>query len=52
MATYSVNINKTISNVKVCVIKKSVRGDTNRLSKIVEALIQKYILKEKAEGNK
>ena len=49
MTTYMVNINRTISNVKVYVIKKHMKGDTNKISKIVESLIQKYILKEKAE---
>ncbi len=47
MATYSVNINKTVSYVKVYAIKKSIKGDTNKISRIVEDLIQKYLLKEK-----
>ncbi len=52
MTTYQVNINKKVSNVKVYTIKRSVKGDTNQISRIVESLIQKYLLKEKAEDNK
>jgi hypothetical protein len=52
MTTYLVNINRNISNVKVYTIKKSVKGETNKFSKVVESLIQKYILKEKPEDSK
>lgn len=48
MAIYLVNISKNVSNVRVYAIKKSIKGETNKISKIVDELIQKYLLKEKA----
>ncbi len=52
MTTYLVNINRAISNVKVYVIKRHIKGDTNKISKMVDSLIQKYLLKEKNEDMK
>ena len=50
MATYFVNINRKITNVKVYTIKRSIKGETNKISRIVQSLIQKYLLKNREEG--
>ncbi len=52
MATYFVNVKENVSNVKVYIIKKRLKGDTNKFSKLVESLIHKYMLKEATSDNK
>ncbi len=47
MTTYFVNINRSVNNVRVYTIKKSIRQKSNKISDIVESLIQKYLLKSK-----
>jgi hypothetical protein len=47
MAVYYVNINRTVSNVKVCIIKKPLKDESNKFSRFVDSLIKKYLLKEK-----
>jgi hypothetical protein len=47
MTVYNVTIKKSLRNIRVYTIKKSVKGNTNKISQIVESLIQKYLLKEK-----
>ncbi len=48
---YEVVINKKFSHVKLYNIKKSVKGEQNEISKIVTALVDKYILKKKPNGD-
>jgi hypothetical protein len=43
MATYFVNINRQVSNVRVYTIKKHIKGDTNKISKALEAWLQKRL---------
>lgn len=47
---YEITINKKFNNVRLYNIKKSVKGGQNEISKIVSSLVDKYILKKKAEG--
>ena len=49
MTTYFINIKQTVSNVRVYTIKKKIKGDTNKISKVVDSLIKKYVLNEKPE---
>ena len=50
MAKYLVSINERIRNVRVYVVKKRISGNANAISRFVESLIQKYVLKEKREA--
>ena len=47
---YTVQINKPSNNVRIYVIKRSVKGNTNRLSKAVDSLLRKYVLKKPSVG--
>lgn len=44
---YDVTINKKYNYVKLYNIKKSVKGDQNKISKIVSSLVDKYVLNKK-----
>ena len=43
---YYVQISRPFNNVRVYVVKKSTKGTTNALSKAVDSLIKKYVLKD------
>lgn len=45
MTAYKVAINNKFNNLRIYTIKKSVKGNTNAISRKVDALIRKYILK-------
>jgi hypothetical protein len=49
---YSVNIMKKYQHVRVYSIKKSVKGNQNEISRIIESLINRYLQKraEKQEA--
>ncbi len=49
MTTYFVNISRPVSNVRVYTIKKSLKGETNALSKFVLSLLDKYVTKKGGE---
>lgn len=51
MATYYVNINRNVSNVKVYTIKKPLKDKSNKFSRLVDSLIKKYLLKELQNPN-
>jgi hypothetical protein len=44
---YSAIINKKYGYVRIYAVKKSLKGNTNAVSKYVESLLQKYVLKGK-----
>ena len=44
---YEVIINKKFSHVRLYNILKSVKGEQNKISKIVSSLVNKYIFKRK-----
>lgn len=46
---YAVNVNKAVKNVKVFTVKKRIKNNPNALSKFVQSLIDKYVLKGKGE---
>jgi hypothetical protein len=50
MSSYEVIINKKFNHIKLYNIKRSIKGDQNKVSKFVSSLVDKYILKKKATG--
>jgi hypothetical protein len=47
---YDVVINKKFTHVKLFSIKKSVKGEQNKVSKLFTSLVYKYVLRQKPEG--
>ncbi len=47
---YEVVINKKYSYLKLYTIKKSIKGEQDKLSKMLTSLVEKYILKKNTKG--
>lgn len=48
---YMATINRKFSYVRIYVIKKKLSGNQNVLSKLVESLLQKYVVKKGGEAD-
>ncbi len=47
---YEVVINKKFNYVRLYNIKKSIKGEQNKVSKLATSLIDKYVLGKKPQG--
>ncbi len=48
---YDVIVNKKFNNVRLYVVRKSVKGkEQNKISKMLSALVAKYVLKRSVAG--